>query len=532
MAMADLETALQLQAANLWTFVHLKTPLFPHSAALNVVQKLATEPEDDLKKLAKRLRKELETHGVKMAHTTALTAAAKLRGFKGWNDASAQTKTAGRLIAVKPIVGDMTSTPCADWNEAKKLLCNAADTWHESTGANLFGIKLGKNYLVLSVPVAVATDEGPGIREDSLLMLCPSSNDDVNWLTGAEYAIEALRRRLEETGKATLDGVAVTAFCESMADALNSELVVMQSEDELDPGFEIARGDEVECWAQMERLEGTAGLDARLEPETGAWRLGKRRFTFDVATIRPHEYIPGLRTKVLNQDESAKLFRRYRLMRQRAAGSLPVRSSVKQFELLSAPASAYRVNLHRLLLEMNKQGLTWEGYCEEVGAAEELQPILQLGFMLPLLERLNLEDPNVVFARPVRSELIGVSDLKYFRTLLPRVHHVRFLTGKGLTEQQKAAVRDAIEELSGAILTRQMTTSPGELSDDQQIAHLAFAYDADELVASLEANDLDGFVGVMPYLKRTDLLNAVPNSVPFAFGLSLYLDIDVAGGAA
>lgn len=532
MAIADLETTLQLQAANLWTFVHLKSPLFPHSAALDVVQKLASEPEDDLKKRAKRLRKELEAYGVKMPHTTALTAVAKLRGFKGWNDASAQTKAAGRLIAVNPIVGEMTATSCADWAEAKKLLCDAADAWHESTGANLFSVKLGKNYLILAVPVTVATDDGPGIREDSLLMLCPSSNDDVNWLTGAEHAIEALRRRLEETGKATLDGVAVTAFCENMVDAVNSELVVMQNEDELDPGFEIARGDEVECWAQLERLEGTAGLDARLEAETGAWWLGRRRFTFDVATIRPHEYIPGLRTKVLNEDESAKLFRRYRLMRQRAAGSLPVRSSVKQFELLGAPASAYRVNLHRLLLEMNKQGLTWEGYCEEVGSAEEMQPILQLGFLLPLLERLNLVDPNAVFARPARSELTSATDLKYFRALLPRAHHVRFRTSKDLTEQQKAVVQEAIEVLSSSILVRHMNTSHSDLAEDQQIAHLAYAYDADELTACLEANDLDGFVGVMPYLKRTDLPNAAPNSSPFAFGLSLYLDIDVAGGAA
>ena len=48
---------LQAIAAALWTFVHLKVPRFTSEAALQVVENLEHEPDDDPKALAKRLRK-------------------------------------------------------------------------------------------------------------------------------------------------------------------------------------------------------------------------------------------------------------------------------------------------------------------------------------------------------------------------------------------------------------------------------------------------------------------------------------------
>jgi len=532
MAIAEHETAAQLQAASLWQFVHLKSPLFPHTAALDVVKKLAPAPDEDLKGLAKRLRKELEAYRVKLSHTAALDAAAKLAGFNGWFDASSRLAREPRLAAIRPLNGELTTASISDWTEARKLLCEVADEHHRATGANLFGIKVAKRYFILSAPVRAAADDGPRVQEDALLVLSPSSTDDSTWLEGAEQAIESLRRRFEETGKAIVDGIAVTAFCDKLDEAINSELVVLQADHELEPGFEVARGDEVECWAQIEHLTESDGRDAKLEPETGAWLFGHRRFTFDLATLRPNEFIPGLQIKALNEQESSKLFRRYRLLKQQALGPLPVRSSAKQFEVLGAPVKEYRVDLHRLLLEMKKCGLTWESFCAEMGISEELQPMMQLGILLPILERLKLADPNVVFARPNRAELGKATDLKLLRTLIPRAAHVRFRTNKGLSPEQKAALNEALEELSASIVSRQLTAAPGVFTENPQISHMAYAYDADELVASLEANDLQAYVGVMPYLKATDALSSIPNSSPYAFGLSLYLDIDVAGGAA
>ena len=260
MATAENDTAERVQALNLWTFVHSKTPLFPTSAALDVVQSLSPKPGDDLKTLAKRLRKALEPHRVKLSHTAALDAAAKLAGFKNWFEAAGKLQAQKRVMAVRFLDGILTETGFSDWSATKSLMCEVCENCHASTGANLFELKLGKKYLILSTPVTVAGEDGPRVQADPLLVISPVVADDATWFHGAEHAIEALRRRLEETGRATLDGVAVTVLCDNMTDALNSELVVLQSENEFDQGFEIARGDEFQCWAQMEFASSLSDL--------------------------------------------------------------------------------------------------------------------------------------------------------------------------------------------------------------------------------------------------------------------------------
>lgn len=532
MATAEHEIAEQLQAANLWAFVHSKTPLFPHRAALTVVQNLSPKGGEDLKGLAKRLRKELEKYHVMLPHTVALDAAAKLTGFKDWFEAAKKLETNKRLTGVRFLDKTLTETSFTDWAALKPWMCEVCEECHATTGASLFEVKLGAKYLILARPVTVAEEAGPRVRSDPLLVVSPKEAGSANWLHGAEQALEALRRRLEETGKATLDGVAVTLLCDNMTDALNSELVVMQSEHELDLGFEVARGDEVECWAQMELASKSHGDDAQFDAASGAWRLGGRRFTFDVATIRPNEYIPGLRVKGLSEPESGKLFRRYRLLKQRVAGALPVRQVTKNFDALGAPAESYRVDLHRLLLEMDKKGLTWEGYCEQFGEEVAMKPRLPTGFLLALLEFLALKDPNVVFARPTRSELALAQDDQLLRSLLPRVNHVRYRTTTGLAGEVKDAVKEAIEELSSSMVVRQMTAGTGFFAAADVLPHLVYAEDANELLWTLKNHGLVAYVGVLPHLTPTDMMKDVPNSVPFAFGLSVYLDIDVVGVAA
>lgn len=227
MATAEHETAEHQQAFSLCAFVHVKTPLFPLRDALKVVQNLSPSPGDnDLKSLAKRLRKELETHGVKLSHTAAIDAAAKLAGFKDWFEAAKRHEAPKRLKVLTVSNGTIYESFFPDWAAAKSLMCEVCEGWQASTGANTFEIKLGKGYPLLTAPVTLADDNGPRVQSDSLLSVNPVTADDVNWLHGAEQAIEALRRRLEETGKATLNGVAVTQLCENMTDALNSELVV------------------------------------------------------------------------------------------------------------------------------------------------------------------------------------------------------------------------------------------------------------------------------------------------------------------
>ena len=103
----------QPQSTPLWQFVHLKTPLFPHSAALEVIQKLGAAPGDDLKQLAKRLRKELTAHGVRMPHTAALDAVARIAGHKGWFDAAKKQEPPHRLTAYTVTNATINESPLA-----------------------------------------------------------------------------------------------------------------------------------------------------------------------------------------------------------------------------------------------------------------------------------------------------------------------------------------------------------------------------------------------------------------------------------
>jgi hypothetical protein len=379
----------------------------------------------------------------------------------------------------------------------------------------------------------VADENGPRFQSDTLLSVTPVNREDPNWLQGAQPVIEALRRKLEETGKATLDGVAVIQASQTMVDAIHAELVLMQSAHELDLGFELARGDEVECWAQLElSLEGNC-LKAVIDEADGTWLLGDRRFMWEVATIRPkHEYGPQLETKNLSVEASTRLFRRYQLATNRTPGALKVRQTAKQLEFLCTPAERYRVDLHRLLRELNLKGLDWDGYCEAVGGPMAMEPLLPIGFIMGLMEYLDLPDPGSAFARPPRSELALATDDKLLNALLPRVSHVRYRAAKGLSEDAKTAVREAIEELSGSLMVRMMSNGGGFISEKDALPQLVYSEDGRNLIDSLANENLVTYVGVLPYLKRIEKMDGVANAWPFAFGHSLYLDIDQAGGAA
>ncbi len=76
---------LQVTAAALWTFVHLKIPRFTSEVALKVVEDLQPKPDEDPKALAKRLRKALSGAGISLKHTAALDAASRILGHSSWH---------------------------------------------------------------------------------------------------------------------------------------------------------------------------------------------------------------------------------------------------------------------------------------------------------------------------------------------------------------------------------------------------------------------------------------------------------------
>lgn len=536
---ADVITPLspQEQAAALWTFVHLKIPRFTTEAALEVVARLTPRPGEAPKALAKRLSAELRSKGIALKHEAALQAAARLLGFESWYAA----KSSGAKLKITTVGPSGGERLVESWQELAPLLCAACDEFVEERPSRLFQARLGPTYMMLSA--AVLDEAKPEQTQSWPVLVVNPVGPRTDWLAGAPAAIERLRRHLEEPGRAVVDGIAVLQLCDayrtramfgmppaapSAADACNSELILLRADNELQSGYEIARGDEMTCWAQFDlAIKDHSSDEVTLDEEYGAWHVGNGRYVWQLSTLRPKEIVPGLMIHELGYDFSERFFRRYRLAKRVFAGRLAHLEHTKRLEYLGSLPETWRIDLHKLLHAMNDAGLTWESYCAEVGDEMPMKPELPIGFIFTLLERLKLDDPNKLFARPTRSDLSRVDDDKLLRTLLPRVHHVRYRLARGASAEVQAAVREAIEELSSSMLVQQ-SQAHGQLVDPKDpLPYLVFAGDGEELRGKLAELGLVMYAGVMPFLRSTKgVIEPAANMAPFALGYSLYLDID------
>lgn len=535
---ADVNTPLspEEQAAALWTFVHLKMPRFTSEVALEVVKRVGPRPGETARAVAKRLKAELKSKGIHLKHTNALQAASRLLGFESWytdgaSGARLRLTTVGRSGGERLVEG---------WQELAPLLCAACEEFLAERPSRLFQVRFVPTAMMMSA--AVADDTKPGHPQPWPILVVNPVGTDSGWLDEAPAAIERLRRSLEQPGRAVLDGIAVMQLCEAYgsrgifdmpqspgpADACNSELILVRADSELDNGYEIARGDEMTCFAQFDlAIKDHASEEVTLDEEYGAWHVGKGRYVWQLSTLRPKEIVPGLQIHELGYDFSERLLRRYKLAKRVFAGKLVYFEHTKRLEYLGSPPETWRMDLHKLLHAMKDAGLTWESYCAEIGAEVPMKPELPIGFVFSLLERLNLDDPNSLFARPTRSELARVDDDKLLRTLLPRVHHVRYRLARGASAEVQSAVREAIEELSSSMLVQQ-SQAHGELTDPKDpLPYLVFAGDGEELRGKLADLGLVVYAGVMPLLRSTKgVIEPSANMAPFALGYSLYLDID------
>jgi hypothetical protein len=537
----------QFQAAALWTFVHLKTPRFTSEAALDVVRHLMPISGEDPKHLAKRLRTALLGHGIALKHVNALDAAARLLGHVNWH--AAQRILPAVTLKLVPMA-DSGEEVFADWRQLASRLCEWCDAWLQEKGTRVFEVRFGPAYVMVCVPTPKEGGPAGSMDEVPLLVVNPVGEAE-HWLQDAPAAFETLRRHLEESGKAVLDGVAVLQLCNQYSkdvlerlpaipqpvrptDACNSELLLLREDDELLPGsgYEIARGDEMTCWSQLE-LAMKDHQSAEITLDDGAWRIGGGRYVWQLSTIHPKDFVPGLVITMLSESDSEKLLRRYKLVKRVFSNRLRHHEVTKRLKYLNGPSDTYRIDLHKLLLLLDKAGLTWNGFCQEIDDQREMVPELPVGFVMSLVDRLKLKDPNSLFALPSRSELARADDDSLLRTLLPRIDIVRYRLVRRVSDEVKQTVREAIEEF-GTSIRMQALTAAGQLTNpDDPLPYLVYASDAEELRLKLETEGLVMYAGVMPHLFLTEgVIEKMPNVAPYAFGHSLYLDIDFAEGGA
>jgi hypothetical protein len=535
---------LQATAAALWTFVHLKVPRFTSEAALKVVEGLRPQPDEDPKVLAKRLRKALSDTGVSLKHTAALDAASRILGHASWHALHREPGTPKLKLTM---VVRAPEEQFSSWHELAPRLAEWLEAWHQVKPTKVFEVRFGSDFILVCVPEPKKGSLADDTEMVPALAINPIGESN-GWLTEAPAAFEMVRRRLEETDKAILDGVAALQVCgrhgpEVLAklpampqpvspdDTCNSELVLLREDNELMPGdgFEIARGDEMTCWSQLELAvkEEAKGQPLEISLEEGAWRVGKGRYVWQMTTLHPEDYVPGQVHTMLTEAESEKLLRRYRLAKRILGGKVKHHHVTKQLKYLSGPDDTYRVDLHRIFHALNDAGHDWDSFCAETGIEQDKVPEVKVGFVMTLAEHLKLKDPNKLFASPPRAKLSKAVDDTLIRSLMPRVDFVRYRTPRDLDPDQVEGIRDAIEDFSASIRIQKLQQLGQFIDPNDPLPYLCYAGDGEELRLKLEALDLEMYVGVMPHLVSTEgVIEKLPGMWSFAFGHAIYLDID------
>ncbi|MFM0328960.1 hypothetical protein [Paraburkholderia strydomiana] len=541
----------EAQATALWTYVHLLAPRFSLDAANNVVSQVRPAPGEDPKPLAKRLRDALRSHGISIKHTHALHAASRLNNHVSWH----VNRDAERpRITFFTLDTDVFSDKAfASWDELADELRGWADRLiaRGQLPLGVMTLSVTGGALHFSTPVPASPNDVQQTPQSWPLGTVRSASDDVDWLDDAPSALEKLRRHLEEGRKAVLDGYAVLKLCATSNytkdmpgavtanDASNSELILMREDDEDDPrsGYEIARGDELTCWHQLElslrddRRNELPDIHITVPGEgVGAWVVNGIRYVWALETLKPQEYVPGRVHRVIGIDDCERLLRRYRLAKKVHGGAFRHHEPTKHVDYLGGPPENYRVDLHFLLHQLNASGLTWETYCDKFGAEPlPMRDILPVGFVFQFLQNLNVEKPNHVFAKPNLSEMARIADDGLLRALMSRVESVRYVMPRDLDDDVANSIREAISEFSDG-LRMQKFAAGGGIAREQELPHLVFAYEGEQLRASIEASGLVMYAATVPNLISTKgILPDVPNAWPWALGNALFLRFERRG---
>jgi hypothetical protein len=382
-----------------------------------------------------------------------------------------------------------------------------------------------------------------------------SATDDATWLDGAQGALAKLRRHLEETEHAVLDGYAILRLCGqydnhpvgmsgvSITDVGNTELVLMREDNEDDPAsaYEIARGDELTCWYQLE-LSQRSDTTQKWPPVqitiptegVGAWLVNGKRYVWAVETIKPKDFVPGRVNRQIGIDDCEHLRRRYSLAKRIHGESFKHHEQSKRMGFLAGPPETYRVDLHSLLHELHRTGRTWESYIEEFGVeALEMKANLPVGFVFSMLENLKVKSPNQIFAKPNLAEMALVTDDALLRALRPRVDMVMYVRPRELDDERATALNEAVQEFGDGLRAHQMFTS-GALKMEDELPHLVWATEPEELRLTADALGLKMYAATIPHLQSTKgLLPEVPGieTWPWAFGNALFLRFTLDGSA-
>ncbi len=532
---AGIQRSPKEQVAALASFVQAKFPRFPAEAATDILSEVSPVA-GELKPLARRLQQALAARGISIKYDSALSAAARVQGYASWHEARSHSAQQGLVVTwwqreAKP------RQVFRDWAQVGTAMANFCDEWLATHGGRAFQVHVAPDRISLTIPTQeVAQDEFgrhplAGVR---------SQGWSGDWLAGATGALEHLRRRLEETGKAVLDGFAVAQLCQAngpqnfpggtAANAANSELVLRLASP--DGGLlEIARGDEMACWSELDFITQTQ--DDAICDEDGAWLLDAKRFAWYLQTTNSLQSSFVLATVPLKPEQSRRLLRRYLNARRLFRGDLLAYEPVKQLAYLADVPATIGVNLPELLARMQAQGLSWVGYGEECGQVVEMISALPMEFLFGLFKRLGIRDASRLMLEPDRGNLTFVENDEMLAHLMPRIDCVRHRISARVSPTQAAQLKALVDAFETASHDMQVSAEEAMFAKTKRAPYASFSARTSRLRAGITAMGLALYAGVMWNLEPNDSTSetlGLPGATiwPYGVSLALFLDIDYA----
>jgi hypothetical protein len=521
----------EAQAFALWTFVHLRIPRLTSADALHIVRELAPTASDDVKTLATRLQKSLASRGTHMKRSHALEAAARLLGHESWHSAAKQP-AASPLQFISAF--SQLNRPLSSWKEAIECFCDLCEGDHLGGGMRIYQVGFDRTAVTFDSPL-VGTRDAEGRPMPEFRIQWPA--DAPGQLVAAVAGIETMRRRYEETGKGIVDGLAAAQFClqnphnePQPDDPLNSELVVIEVTPGPSFGDEVARGDEVKCWSELDKVHPkkkspTYSLD------TEVWVVDDSRYQWQLSTVRMQGVAPTVVSRLLSTPESAKLFRRHQLAMRNGLYFLP-QDRVKPFRSVAFETHGVDVDWSRVRSEVfGTDPRTPE---LEAAVAELAQRgRLSVDAFLRLAKLLRIDDSSQLVRKPKRAELVLLRDDELFRAFISRVHDVTYEVPRRLTDGAVKAVDDAVNQLLIA-LKNDVVMADGVVHDafPRNDPYMIYANQGKEVIARLKKLGLVAYAGVYTTVTAFRARNGWERNVKSASSYKvervLFLDIDFA----
>lgn len=517
----------EVQAAALWTFVHLRTPRFASSDALQVVRELAPIAGEDIKALAKRLKIALEAKGIGLKYTHTLDAAARLLGHKSWH--------AGGFQAVPKPLQLRCHFPGFDralvnWEEAVKIFGDYCEGDVSAGGLCLYHFEFTATTVSMDLPFNQLRDSS---GRTTPMMLVQWMGEDHEQLAAAISAVENLRRRFEESGRALIDGLAAAQFSlrnpypnAVFDDPLNSELVLV----DVTPGSgyleEISRGDEIKCFADLEEL---FERNTVYTSEGNQWITDSKRMEWSLITLRAATPAPRVLTRPLSSSETARLLRRY-CNAVRSGRSFLKQDRVKRLGLLRVETLGVDVDWARVNLELTGTKLNRRNFQGQLDVPTEPNSKLGATEFAKLVSFLDGPSPTELIRKPKRSELVRLDDDGILRTFVSRIQDVIYEAPRRLDGARLRTVDEAVNMFLTA-LRLEVETTDGLMIDGfpRSGPYLIYANQGKALLGELKKLGLVAYAGLTVNVAKLQVGEYRRAGLkPLRFDRVLFLDIDFA----